>query len=64
MTDAQMRNQVIWNEIAFNDILGFFPTYYRLVYYTVNIFSPIPPWKKDLSFWEGMCRHPKKVPVG
>jgi peptidoglycan/xylan/chitin deacetylase (PgdA/CDA1 family) len=29
LTDTQMKNQMIWNEIAFNDILGFFPTYMR-----------------------------------
>ncbi|CAK7218751.1 hypothetical protein SBRCBS47491_003616 [Sporothrix bragantina] len=29
MTTEQYRNQIIWNEIAFNDILGFFPTYMR-----------------------------------
>lgn len=32
MTDEQARNQVIWNEIAINDILGYFPTYLRPPY--------------------------------
>lgn len=25
----QFRDQLIWNEIAINDILGYFPAYYR-----------------------------------
>ena len=29
VTEEQARNQVIWNEIALNDILGYFPTYIR-----------------------------------
>ncbi|CAK7205554.1 hypothetical protein SEUCBS139899_008331 [Sporothrix eucalyptigena] len=32
LTAQQYRNQIIWNEIAFNDILGFFPTYMRPPY--------------------------------
>ncbi|KIH92997.1 hypothetical protein SPBR_02612 [Sporothrix brasiliensis 5110] len=32
LTAAQYRNQIIWNEIAFNDILGFFPAYMRPPY--------------------------------
>jgi len=28
----QFRDQLIWNEIAINDILGYFPTYYRPPY--------------------------------
>ncbi|RYP51658.1 hypothetical protein DL768_003056 [Monosporascus sp. mg162] len=32
MTDEQARNQVIWNEIAISDILGYFPTYLRPPY--------------------------------
>ncbi len=37
LTTQQYRNQILWNEIAFNDILGFFPTYMRWVCWT---FSP------------------------
>jgi peptidoglycan/xylan/chitin deacetylase (PgdA/CDA1 family) len=29
LTNNQFTNQMIWNEIAFNSILGFFPTYMR-----------------------------------
>lgn len=29
LTDEQMAEQMIYNEIAINDILGFFPTYMR-----------------------------------
>jgi peptidoglycan/xylan/chitin deacetylase (PgdA/CDA1 family) len=29
MTNTQFTNQMIWNEIAINSILGFFPTYMR-----------------------------------
>jgi hypothetical protein len=29
LTTAQFQNQIYWNEIALNDILGFFPTYWR-----------------------------------
>lgn len=32
LTTAQYRNQIIWNEIAINSILGFFPTYMRPPY--------------------------------
>lgn len=32
LSELQMRNQMIFNEIAFNDILGFFPTYMRPPY--------------------------------
>ncbi|CAK7230130.1 hypothetical protein SCUCBS95973_007467 [Sporothrix curviconia] len=32
LTAQQYKNQIIWNEIAFNDILGFFPTYMRPPY--------------------------------
>ncbi|KAH7037353.1 uncharacterized protein B0I36DRAFT_313860 [Microdochium trichocladiopsis] len=32
LTQEQFRNQLIWNEIAINDILGYFPTYYRPPY--------------------------------
>ncbi|KAI0145859.1 hypothetical protein F4776DRAFT_379274 [Hypoxylon sp. NC0597] len=32
LTTTQFRNQMIWNEIAFNDILGYFPTYMRPPY--------------------------------
>ncbi len=32
LNNAQFRQQIIWNEIAFNDILGFFPTYMRPPY--------------------------------
>jgi len=39
LTDQQFKNQIVWNEIAFNDILGFFPTYHRFV----SCFPPQPP---------------------
>ena len=29
MTNAQFKNQMVWNEIAINSLLGFFPTYMR-----------------------------------
>ncbi|KAK8123514.1 chitin deacetylase [Apiospora kogelbergensis] len=29
MSTTQAQNQMVWNEIAFNDILGYFPTYMR-----------------------------------
>jgi len=29
LTNHQFTNQIVWNEIALNDILGFFPTYMR-----------------------------------
>ena len=29
LTTTQFQNQIYWNEIAFNDILGYFPTYIR-----------------------------------
>lgn len=29
LTNHQYTDQIVWNEIAFNDILGFFPTYMR-----------------------------------
>ncbi|KAI0971814.1 carbohydrate-binding module family 18 [Xylaria arbuscula] len=29
LTTTQFQNQIYWNEIAFNDILGYFPTYMR-----------------------------------
>ncbi|KAI0528113.1 carbohydrate esterase family 4 protein [Xylaria bambusicola] len=29
LTTTQFRNQIYWNEIAINDILGYFPTYMR-----------------------------------
>ncbi|KAI1815877.1 carbohydrate esterase family 4 protein [Poronia punctata] len=29
LTTAQFQNQIYWNEIALNDILGYFPTYMR-----------------------------------
>jgi peptidoglycan/xylan/chitin deacetylase (PgdA/CDA1 family) len=29
LTNNQFTNQMVWNEIAFNSILGFFPTYMR-----------------------------------
>ncbi|KAI0014063.1 carbohydrate esterase family 4 protein [Xylariaceae sp. FL0662B] len=32
LSTTQAQNQVIWNEIALNDILGFFPTYLRPPY--------------------------------
>ncbi|KAI0022011.1 carbohydrate-binding module family 18 [Xylariomycetidae sp. FL0641] len=32
LTKEQYNNQIIWNEIAFNDILGYFPTYMRPPY--------------------------------
>jgi hypothetical protein len=32
LTDTQFTNQMVWNEIAFNSILGFFPTYMRPPY--------------------------------
>ncbi|KAI1333692.1 hypothetical protein F5Y15DRAFT_410175 [Xylariaceae sp. FL0016] len=32
LTAAQFKNQMVWNEIAFNDILGYFPTYMRPPY--------------------------------
>ncbi|KAI0844154.1 carbohydrate-binding module family 18 [Daldinia vernicosa] len=32
LTTTQFKNQIIWNEIAFNDILGYFPTYMRPPY--------------------------------
>ncbi|KAI1213456.1 uncharacterized protein F4807DRAFT_266028 [Annulohypoxylon truncatum] len=32
LTTAQFKNQMIWNEIALNDILGYFPTYMRPPY--------------------------------
>ncbi|KAI0550257.1 carbohydrate esterase family 4 protein [Xylaria curta] len=32
LTTAQFQNQIYWNEIAFNDILGYFPTYMRPPY--------------------------------
>jgi peptidoglycan/xylan/chitin deacetylase (PgdA/CDA1 family) len=31
VTATQARNQVLWNEIALNDILGYIPTYLRSV---------------------------------
>ena len=31
ISDTQARNQMLWNEIAFNDILGYIPTYMRFV---------------------------------
>ena len=31
MSTTQAQNQMVWNEIAFNDILGYFPTYMRSV---------------------------------
>lgn len=31
ITAAQFQDQILWNEIAFNDILGMFPTYMRFV---------------------------------
>lgn len=31
VTTVQAQNQVLWNEIAFNDILGYIPTYLRSV---------------------------------
>ncbi|KAK4157911.1 hypothetical protein C8A00DRAFT_11313 [Chaetomidium leptoderma] len=32
MTNAQFTDQIVWNEIALNSILGFFPTYMRPPY--------------------------------
>ncbi|KAM0324359.1 hypothetical protein ACHAQA_008140 [Verticillium albo-atrum] len=32
LSETQMRNQMIYNEIAFNDVLGFFPAYMRPPY--------------------------------
>ncbi|KAK1826954.1 hypothetical protein QBC39DRAFT_394045 [Podospora conica] len=32
MTNTQFRNQMIWNEIAINSLMGFFPTYMRPPY--------------------------------
>ncbi|KAL2271642.1 hypothetical protein VTJ83DRAFT_1013 [Remersonia thermophila] len=32
LTDEQFRNQMVWNEIALNSLLGFFPTYMRPPY--------------------------------
>ncbi|KAI0381043.1 carbohydrate-binding module family 18 [Hypomontagnella monticulosa] len=32
LTTTQFKNQMIWNEIALNDILGYFPTYMRPPY--------------------------------
>ncbi|KAK4242565.1 hypothetical protein C8A03DRAFT_40064 [Achaetomium macrosporum] len=32
LTNAQFTNQMVWNEIALNSILGFFPTYMRPPY--------------------------------
>lgn len=29
LTNTQFTNQMIWNEIALNSVLGFFPTYMR-----------------------------------
>lgn len=32
LSKDQFRDQLIWNEVAINDILGYFPTYYRPPY--------------------------------
>jgi len=29
LTNTQFTNQMVWNEIAINSVLGFFPTYMR-----------------------------------
>ena len=39
MTKEQARNQVIWNEIALNDILGYFPTYLRSARWSQTLYS-------------------------
>lgn len=36
ISDAQLDNQIIYNEIAFADILGYFPTYMRPPYSASN----------------------------
>lgn len=40
LTNNQFTNQMIWNEIAFNSILGFFPTYMRFAF----LAAPPSPW--------------------
>ena len=40
LTNNQFTNQMVWNEIAFNSILGFFPTYMRSV---PPLLPSIPP---------------------
>ncbi len=32
LTADQVRDQMLFNEVAFNDILGYFPTYMRCVH--------------------------------
>lgn len=38
LDEAHMTNQMVWNEMAFSDILGYFPTYMRPPY---SICSPV-----------------------
>jgi peptidoglycan/xylan/chitin deacetylase (PgdA/CDA1 family) len=48
-TAVQMHEQVVWNEMAFVDILGFFPTYLR---------PPYTDWTPDtLSYLSSMGYH-------
>jgi peptidoglycan/xylan/chitin deacetylase (PgdA/CDA1 family) len=40
LTTQQMKNQMHYNEIALDDILGFFPTYMRFVQFLLPPFLP------------------------
>jgi peptidoglycan/xylan/chitin deacetylase (PgdA/CDA1 family) len=54
-TDVQRRNQVVWNEMAFVDILGFFPTYLRPPYTDFNA--------QTLSYLQTMGYHVVRASV-
>ena len=43
MSDEQARNQMIYNEIALNDILGYIPTYMRFVVHIISFPPFISP---------------------
>ncbi|KAF7561932.1 hypothetical protein G7046_g2233 [Stylonectria norvegica] len=48
LTEAKFRNQMIFNEIAFADILGYFPTYMRPPYSASN--TTTDAWLGDLGY--------------
>lgn len=40
LTTSQYKDQIIWNEIAIADVLGYFPTYMRFVFPRSVYLSP------------------------
>ncbi|CAM1503177.1 Fc.00g079530.m01.CDS01 [Cosmosporella sp. VM-42] len=48
LSEQKFRNQILFNEIAFADILGYFPTYMRPPYSASN--STTDAWLNDLGY--------------